>query len=57
MVSLTFGVYGGVVAECPEVTQRLLHAAKNLAVEKRVDSLESRQIKKLDEPLRTTDLY
>jgi len=48
---------GGVVAKCPEVTQRLLHAAKNLAVEKRVDSLEFRQMEKLDEPLRTTDLY
>jgi hypothetical protein len=57
MVSVTFGVYGGVVAECPEVTQRFLHAAKNLAVEKRVDSLEFRQLGKLDEPLRTTDLY
>ena len=57
MVSVTFGVYGGVVAKCPEVTQRFLHAAKNLAVEKRVDSLEFRQLGKLDEPLRTTDLY
>jgi len=57
MLSVTFGVYGGVVAECPEVTQRLLHVAKKLAVEKRVDSLGFRQMEKLDEPFRTTDLY
>jgi len=57
MVSVPFGVYGGVVAERPEVTQKLLNAAKNIAVEKGVDSVEFRQIEKLDEALPTKDLY
>jgi len=57
MVSVPFGVYGGVVAERSEAAQALLSAAKNLTVEKGVDSLEFRQMEKLDDALPTKDLY
>jgi FemAB-related protein (PEP-CTERM system-associated) len=57
MVSVPFGVYGGVASESPEVTKKLLNVAKELAVEKKVDSLEFRQMEKLDEALPTKDLY
>jgi FemAB-related protein (PEP-CTERM system-associated) len=57
MVSVPFGVYGGVVAERPEATQALLDAGKILAIEKGVNSLELRQIEKVDESLPTKDLY
>lgn len=57
MVSVPFGVYGGVVAESSEAIQVLLNAAKNLALEKGVDSLEFRQMEKLDEALPAKDLY
>jgi len=57
MVSVPFGVYGGVVAERPEAIQALLNAGKNVAIEKGSDSLEFRQIEKIDESLPTKDLY
>ena len=57
MVSVPFGVYGGVVAERPEATQALLNAGKKIAIEKGSDSLEFRQIEKIDESLPTKDLY
>jgi len=57
MVSVPFGVYGGVASESPEVTKKLLNVAKELAVEKGVDSLEFRQMEKVDDELPTKDLY
>ncbi len=57
MVSVPFGVYGGVVADNLEATQKLLSAGKELAEERNVDSLEFRQIEALDETLPTKDLY
>ena len=57
MVSVPFGVYGGVVAKTQEAIHMLLNAAKKIAVEKGVDSLEFRHIEKLDEALPTKELY
>lgn len=57
MVSVPFGVYGGVASESPEISKKLLNIAKELAVEKGVDSIEFRQMEMLDDELPTKNLY
>ena len=56
-VSVPFGVYGGILAEQSEVKEKLLKGAQNLAVEKNLDSIEFRQVEKLNDSLPTKDLY
>ena len=57
LVSVPFGVYGGIVAEGHAVAMSLLNAIKHMVVEKGVNSLELRQFEKLDERLPIKDLY
>ena len=57
LVSVPFGVYGGICAETAGAEHVVLNAGKNLAVSRKVDSLEFRQVEKLDEALPTKDLY
>ena len=56
-VSVPFGVYGGILAEEEEARKGLLQAAQALADEKKLNSLEFRQEKKIDDSLPTKDLY
>ncbi len=57
MVSVPFGVYGGILAECPSVTESFLESVEKLALARNVDSVEFRQEEKIDEELPTKDLY
>ena len=57
LVSVPFGVYGGICADTQDAERLLLEAAQDLAIGSKVDSLEFRQMEKFDEALPTKDLY
>jgi FemAB-related protein (PEP-CTERM system-associated) len=57
LISVPFGVYGGIVADDQTVEQALLETAEALARQLRVRYLELRHIDKHSLPLLTKDLY
>ena len=57
LISVPFGVYGGICAETAEAEHVVLKVAKDLAVSRKVDSLEFRQVNQMGEGLPTQDLY
>ncbi len=57
MVSVPFGVYGGLIAAGVDVKEELWKKAQALAQERKVDVLELRQVEKVNEVLPTKDLY
>ena len=57
MVSVPFGVYGGIVADRPETCGELLKSGESVAAQRTVDTLELRQVEKINDELPTKDLY